>query len=289
MGGYYSCMNDLTALGRSILNSTLLSPFNTRKWLRPVSHVSSPYFSMGSPWEIMRQRVPVSSTPETTRNRIVDVYTKQGGGAEYTSLLGVLPDYDMGVSILTAGPVSGKTFLAIRQVFYDVWLPAAEQAARDQALANFAGTYTLGAADDGGNSDGSPSTASLEIKLLPDEAAICMTALVGDGIDIMQLLRENTHQLDGFEGEMRVWFYPVGLVEGDGGEGTKIAFRGVAGLEGRLPTEDCGSWAEGDRIRWGNYPTDVLIFTLGADGKAKSVELPAMGKPLLRAKSESEQ
>ncbi|KAH6623462.1 beta-lactamase/transpeptidase-like protein [Chaetomium tenue] len=281
MGGYYSCLNDLTSLGRSILNSTLLSPITTRKWLRPVSHTSTPSFSMGSPWEIMRPRVAVSSAPATTRNRHVDVYSKQGGGAEYTSLLGIVPDYDMGISILTGGPQSGASFVAIRQLFIDIWLPAMEQAARDQAMANLVGNYTLAAGD--GDDAGPPTTASMEIKILNDEPAICMTALVGDGVDIMELLKANTGSLAGLEGEMRVWFYPMGLVEGDGGEGTKIAFRGVAGLEGILPIEDCGSWAEGDRIRWGNYPTDVLIFTLGADGKAKSVELPAMGKPLLRA------
>jgi hypothetical protein len=277
MGGYYSCLNDLTAIGRSILNSTLLPEFTTRRWLRPGSHSSSPYFSMGHPWEIMRQRVPISLSPETTRNRVVDLYTKQGGGAEYTSILGVIPDYDMGLSILTAGPASGKTFVAIRQLFMDIWLPAAEQAAREQALASLVGNYTLGDA-------ATPSTfSSAEIVLLPDEPAIAVRSLVSNGTDVMVLLRERTSQLDGIEGEFRMWFYPVGLVS-ESEDGTKrMAFRGVAGLEGRLPIEDCGSWAEGDRIRFGNYPADLLIFEFGADGKAKAVEIPVLGSTLVRS------
>ncbi|KAK3290788.1 beta-lactamase/transpeptidase-like protein [Chaetomium fimeti] len=277
MGGYYSSLTELTAIGRSILNSTLIPEFTTRRWLRPVTHASTPYFSMGSPWEIMRQRVPVSTTPETTRNRIADVYTKQGGGGEYTSLLGMSPDHEIGISICTAGLVTSPSFLAIRQLFMDIWLPAAEQAARDQALANLVGTYTLGDPED-------PSTFSTaEIALLPDEPAIALMSLVSNGTDVMALLRENTHQLDGFEGDMRMWYYPVGLESGEG-DSKKMAFRGVAGLEGKLPIEDCGSWAEGDRIRFGNYPTDMLIFELGKDGKAKGFEIPALGHTLLRNK-----
>ena len=106
-----------------------------------------------------------------------------------------------------------------------------------------------------------------------------------------------------------MWLYPVGLVEdrvggggeakgkgkgkgsgGGGGGGAdtqRIAFRGVAGLVGREVSPEradaCASWAEGDRIRWGNYPTDMFIFEIGADGKAVTVEAPAFGLTLKRA------
>jgi hypothetical protein len=104
-----------------------------------------------------------------------------------------------------------------------------------------------------------------------------------------------------------MWLYPMGLVSeggaaaegkgkgkgsggggGDGAAGTqRIAFRGVTGLVGREVSKErgdaCASWAEGDRIRWGNYPTDKFIFEVGADGKAISVEAPGLYLTLKRA------
>jgi hypothetical protein len=101
-----------------------------------------------------------------------------------------------------------------------------------------------------------------------------------------------------------MWLYPMGLVSeggaaeakgkgkgkgsgGGGGGNQRIAFRGVTGLVGREVSKErgdaCASWAEGDRIRWGNYPTDMFIFEVGADGKAISVEAPGFDLTLKRA------
>jgi len=74
MGGYFSSPADLTALGVSILNSTLMPQATTRKWLKPLTHTSSLLTSIGRPWEIARQHTPISFTSKTTR--IVDIFTK---------------------------------------------------------------------------------------------------------------------------------------------------------------------------------------------------------------------
>ncbi|KAK4233038.1 beta-lactamase/transpeptidase-like protein [Achaetomium macrosporum] len=277
MGGYYSSLNDLTTIGRSILNSTILSPLDTRQWLKPITHTSSLSFSMGSPWEIIRASVPVrtdaESASKTTSN--VDFYTKQGGGDTYTSLLGLSPDHDVGVSILTAGPVSGATMIAIRELFVDIWLPAAEQAARDQAVINLVGNYTLGSEDD------TATFSVAEVSIDPDEPAVFVSKLISNGTDVMALLRANTKSIVG-DGEMRMWLYPMGLVSKSSGCKTRTAFRGVVGLAGKPAVDGCGSWAEGDRLRWGNYPADLVIFETGADGKAKGLEVPILGATLKR-------
>ncbi|GAB1314475.1 hypothetical protein MFIFM68171_04685 [Madurella fahalii] len=281
--GYYSSLADLTTLGRSILNSTLLPPLTTRKWLKPITHTSSLRFSIGSPWEILRESVPAAVSPKTETTRIVDVYTKQGGGDTYTSLLGISPDHDMGISILTSGPSSLGTFLAVRQLFMDIWLPAAEQAARDQAVANFAGNYTLALPDGSGSK---VVNSSAEVSVHPDEPALHLARLVSNGTDVMEFVRANTVQLpDGEEGPVRMWLYPMGLVAGSGG-GSRIAFRGVVGLEGKSAAENCASWAEGDRLRWGNYPADLLVFETGPDGRAKALEVPVLGTTLQRVEQQ---
>jgi len=277
MGGYYSSLTDLTTIGRSILNSTLLSHLDTRRWLRPISHTSSLSFSMGAPWEIIRASIPVTTAKQTETTRNVDSYTKQGGGDTYTSLLGLSPDHDMGISILTAGPVSGATMIAIRELFVNVWLPAAEQAARDQAVNNYVGKYSLGSEDD------QKSYSVAEVSIDPDEPAVYLSKLVSNGTDVMALLRANTQSIVG-DGEMRVWLYPMGLVSKSGRCGqTRTAFRGVIGLAGKKAVDGCASWAEGDRLRWGNYPADLVVFEAGADGRAKGLELPIIGATLQRA------
>lgn len=280
--GYYSTLTDLTTLGRSILDSTLLPPLITRKWLKPITHTSSLRFSLGSPWEILRESVPVSLSSQTNTTRIVDFYTKQGGGDGYTSLLGLSPDHDMGISILTAGPSSSVTFLAIRQLFVDVWLPAAEQAARDEAMAKFVGNYTLGPTSGVANNDTDSSSSFVEVSLHPAEPAILMSKLLSNGTDVMELLRQNSKQLiGGGEGSARMWLYPMGLITGSSAR-SRVAFRGVLGLAGKSAAENCASWAEGDRLRWGNYPSDLLIFEDGPDGRAQAVEVPVLGMTLRR-------
>ncbi|KAK4154675.1 beta-lactamase/transpeptidase-like protein [Chaetomidium leptoderma] len=273
--GYYSTLTDLTTLGRSILNSTLLPALTTHKWLKPITHTSSLRFSLGSPWEILRESVPVTTTQTQTTEtrRVVDFYTKQGGGGDsYTSLLGLSPDHDLGISILTAGKGSETTMLALRQLFVDVWLAAAEQAGRDQAGVNFAGNYTLG--------DGDNNSSLVVLSLQPDEPALMLSAMVSNGTDVLELLRGTTG-LGGEPGEARLWFYPMGLVAG-GDCRKRIAFRAAAGLAGRSADENCASWATGDRLRWGNYPADELVFETGPDGKARAVEVPVLGATLKR-------
>lgn len=292
MGGYFSTLADLTTLGRSILSSTILPPRTTRQWLKPLTHTSGLTFSLGSPWEILREAVPVvpdshlvdkrTDDKPAEKTRIVDIFTKQGGGGPYTSIVAISPDHEIGLSLITAGTVTIDTFIALRQLFVDVWVPAAEQAARDQADAGFVGVYELEAAGDGEGEN------RAEIALLENEPAICLTELVSNGTDMLEVIRANSGQLShGVAGETRLWLYPMGLVSEAAGGGKRIAFRGVAGLVGReIPYEGkadgCASWAEGDRIRWGNYPSDMLIFDVGADGRATAFEIPALGKTLRR-------
>lgn len=68
----YSSLRDMTTAGRSMLASTLLTPAETRRWLKPRSHTSTLTESVGLPWEI--ERGPVSPN----NSRIVDAYTKGG-------------------------------------------------------------------------------------------------------------------------------------------------------------------------------------------------------------------
>jgi len=270
-GGYSSSAADLSTLGRSILRSTLLPRLVTRRWLSPIIHSGSLVFSMGRPWEILRYQVPATLTSNVTRN--TDVYTKQGGGGSYTTLIALSPDHDIGVSILTSGDDTQRDFNAIRKAFLDVWVGAAEEAAREQAVDMFAGSY-------GGN--GAGDNSSMVVGVVDGEPALFISKLVSNGTDFLDFLAKTSYGGlgGGKKGTVGLWLYPMGLV--DERETRRVAFRGWPGVLGERPAMDCGSWAESDRLRWGNYPGDLYIFAVEGGKKARAVENPGMGRTFRR-------
>ncbi|KAK0612115.1 beta-lactamase/transpeptidase-like protein [Immersiella caudata] len=263
--GYYLSASDLTTLGTSILSSTLLSPVLTRKWLKPLTHTSSLLTSLGRPWEIIRSRVPVSSGAKTTR--IIDVYTKQGGGATYTSLIALSPAHNLGITILTAGLPGGSDFATIKALALDTFIAAAEQAARDAAGSAYGGNYTLSA------------TSAAELGLLPDEPGLFLKTLTSNGTDVLAMAK----QLGGFQGsgKLGAWFYPMGLV-GRAFSGNEVPFRGTFGLVGAPAGEDCASWASVDRWRYGGYPADLAVFGVSGQGSVSSVQFPFLNERIYR-------
>jgi CubicO group peptidase (beta-lactamase class C family) len=134
-GGMFSSTNDLTTIGRSILSSTLIKPAITRRWMKPRGFVSNHFTAVGAPWEIVR----LQTSPN---NRIVDFYTKSGDLPGYSSQFVLIPDYNCGFSILSAGanPTTNNVLLA--DLIADTLLPSIETVAREEADLLYAGTYT---------------------------------------------------------------------------------------------------------------------------------------------------
>ncbi|BCS23010.1 serine hydrolase domain-containing protein [Aspergillus puulaauensis] len=136
-GGIFSTLNDLAKFGTGILNSTLLSPTETRRWIKPVSHTSSLHISIGAPWEIYRYEHPETGL-------VTDIYTKLGDSGSYGGLTAILPDFDAGFSVITASSEatrSDNTLFLIQQIV-DAILPALTKQAGAELERKYAGTYT---------------------------------------------------------------------------------------------------------------------------------------------------
>lgn len=266
--GYYSSASDISAIGQSILASTLIPEVTTRKWLKPLTHTSSLYSSIGRPWEILRRHIPVNRAGNSKTTRVVDIYTKKGGGGPYVTLLALSPAHDLGISIMTAGPNAAAAFRIIKKASLDIWPTAGEQAARDAAGAAYTGTYSI-----------SGSNSSVEIILDPDEPGLYINRLVSNGTDIWALLK-NILQ-DTRPEPFRGWLYPMGLA-GRAFSGTTAAFRAAHGFLGTPAGDDCASWAEGDRLRYGRYPGDLAIFELGRGGRVTNVQFPMLNERAFR-------
>ncbi len=264
--GYYLSASDLTTVGSSILSSTLLPAKLTRKWLKPLTHTSSLVMSIGRPWEIIRARVPVN-VGGSKNTRVVDVYTKQGGGGgSYTSLLALSPAHNIGITILTSSgaPAGGEDFATIKRLVLDTWLAAAEQAARDEAARAYGGRYVLG------------PNSTVEIGLHPDEPGLFVRKFTSEGTDMLELFgRLGGHGSD--SQKLAAWLYPMGL-SGRAFSGTEVAFRATFGVLGVPAAEDCVSWAEADRLRYGGYPSDLALFGVGGRWDVSSVRFPLVNE-----------
>jgi hypothetical protein len=64
--------------------------------------------------------VPVNSI--TNASRIVDTYTKSGDVGLYSSLFALVPDYNIGISVLTAGDNPNRQVPPVRGPLIDIFV-----------------------------------------------------------------------------------------------------------------------------------------------------------------------
>ena len=243
--GVYSTVNDLAKFGLSILNSTLLCPEETRKWLKPITHTGSLDLSVGRPWEILRITQPVSG-------RINDLYTKDGDSQASAALLILSPDHDAGFSILVGG--GSETAYAntvIADTITSIVLHALESQAMIEATNKFAGRYTA------------------ESPTLNSSIVLAVDPLHGSGLHVTSWISNSTDMFSYWADEAgdEMTLFPTGL-QSDG----QIAFRGTWGDS--MFTSDVGPftyqattkavWAEIGSFIYAGESLDLFIFDLDA-------------------------
>lgn len=202
--------------------------------------------SVGAPWEIFRL-----SGLSTSSWHTVDAYTKAGGIGSYTAQYGILPDSDVGYSILAAHPDGdgSNAGLLEQTILLPVLTKAVYGIARNQALANFGGRYT---------SPATKSSLTLDVDAGP---GLVITEFIYNGTNIISVLAA----LGLAGGPPRV--YPSNLEDKSK---NRVAFRLVP-----QPTAGaCYSWSSVDSLRYGLQPLDELVFELGLDRKAIGVSDP---------------
>lgn len=259
----YSSVSDLSRLGRAIFRHTLLPPAQTRRWLKPTALTADIHEGVSSPWGI--RRIPLSDG-----SRVVDAYSKAGSINVYMSLLVLLPDYDVGISVLLAGGWPGNANWDIADAIGATLLPALEDAAREEANAAYAGTYAA-ASDSNLNS-------SLVLTTDPTRPGLGVEQWVSNGTDMIPVAVRYTLNYNVTAPAIRL--YPTGL-ESNASEtdGTrKVAFKAVVenlDLEdhsGDMFSTNCGTWVSQTTAVYADMPLDQFVFTVDKDGKAVSVE-----------------
>lgn len=206
-GGFYSSLNALTKVGRSILNSTFLTPAMTRKCMKPATFTSNANYSVGTPWEIIR----------APGDRNSHLYTKSGGMGLYSAEFVLMPDYDVGFNVLAAGPASGTYINRLSDLISEIFYPALEAAAKAEADCTYAGTFR------------DPSGLNSSITVITDSRpGLGLQQWIFNGTDITsafasQLLPFLPSPPKGAKIVARL--YPTGLQTAKDGQLTRTAFR----------------------------------------------------------------
>lgn len=257
--GGFSTTNDLAAIGRSILNSTLMQQATTRRWFTTTSFVDTIEQAVGRGWEIFRVRANGHS---------VDLFTKSGNWGVYNSVLVLLPAYNFGFSILSASNTTRAAVVdALTNNIVNTLLPALDTIAQQQAGANFAGRFT--SPDKETNSSITVTTDGF--------LGLRVTEYIVSGVDLLG----SVFALFGSDVEFRLM--PNQLYDGR----TRVGFSAVYQPPSEIPPEDefywpCQSWLDIDDYTYANVPLGLMAFDVDATGKATSVRLVALRQTLQR-------
>ncbi|KAF4629589.1 hypothetical protein G7Y89_g8558 [Cudoniella acicularis] len=293
-GGVYSSTGDLGTIGRSILNSTLPSGAQTRRWMKPVAHTASLTTSIGAPWEIQRTKLDDSG-------RIVDLYTKDGKLGSYGSYMILIPDYNVGFTILVAGASSDADVLA--GFVTDAFLPALEAAAKTQADSLYSAVYQIPVNKTvGANSSNTmlkisthDSIPGLVLKMWSSSGTFVPslfplletlgTGDVNDSIQTLENMQAGQAQID--INSVSITLFPTGLKSSTPDGGEVISFRGVFGINSTTvdtsPFADPdAAWEIADQFIYGNSGLDEFFITLDKNGEVVSIENALLQQKLVK-------
>ncbi|KAF2688546.1 beta-lactamase/transpeptidase-like protein [Lentithecium fluviatile CBS 122367] len=132
-GGIFSSSSDLSKFLRYVL--THYNGITTSaNWILPASPGRGVRSYYGMPWEIFHtDRVLLNS------QRAVRFVTKGGGLPGYSSIIIILPEYDLGITILVGGPPA--LFERLQEIVTTELVRAAEQLAILQLQQRYLGTF----------------------------------------------------------------------------------------------------------------------------------------------------
>lgn len=211
---------------------------------------------------------------QTTDNRLIEIYTKSGDVGAYHSNIALVPDYDIAIAVITAGPETDieLSYRLLSQLLSRL-LPALEQAGKDEAAARgLTGTFT------------DPTTNSTVTLSTDDGPGLAVTGWTVRGRDVGALYAGLVASAGAV---VRPRLYPTNLREEAAGNGTtaRWAWRavfdvgsaeGVAAFDAEFVWlgQRCMTWAAMDRFAYGFRGIDDFVFTLGpaANGNGFAVQ-----------------
>ena len=164
-GGIYSSSKDLSKYLRYILTrfNGLTHALN---WFNPASPSRGLNSFYGTPWEMYQTDRVLQDSRRTVR-----FITKGGGLPGYTSIIILIPDYDLGITILVAG---NSELLRKLQNIVTEFIRSAEQLAIQQLRDRYAGTYVS-----------SDSSLNSTVTLVANHSGLVVTEFISNSSNIL--------------------------------------------------------------------------------------------------------
>ena len=216
--------------------------------------------SVGAPWEILR----------APSSRVGYMYTKNGEIPHYTAQVALMPDFDVGFSVLAASTITAnsvKNVEILSDMIAQIFVSALEAAAKEEAHKNYAGTYTSKALN---------GSLTIATDNLP---GLHITSFELNGTDIFPLAASLALEPGASNGPERVALrlYPIGLKSTRDGETTRTGWRLVTqilpeALDPGAFSTNCAEWINVDGTVYGIIGFDEFLFNLGDDGEATSIQ-----------------
>lgn len=258
----------MTAVARAILNNDIISPAQTRRWMKSTSRTSSSTYSVGNAWEIHTF---------LQDSRVVDLYTKSGDLGGYSAMMAFLPDHNVGFTVLAAGKGTTAAVAAISDIISTNIVPALEQAAKDQATVRFSGTYSAPKA----NSSITVSTDS--------GPGLKINKWISDSVNMFEPLMKFTRAKSPDDIDVRL--YPTGLTYGSQ-QSFRATIQSVSALSAAAAglgpfTKSCSTWGTVNGRAYGNIGVDEFVFDVGCGGKPTSLTPRVLKTKLVKEKESS--
>ncbi|KAI1426659.1 beta-lactamase/transpeptidase-like protein [Xylaria sp. FL1777] len=264
-GNIYTSVGDLSEIGRAILSYQLLDPAITRRWLKPFSFSTDPHASVGAPWGA--RRINVAGQPY----RWITAFNKAGRIGDYSSVLAIIPDYDIGISVLLAGELPANANFNLLDIIGEVLIPAVEEAARAEAGATFSGHYTF--------ANVTQLNSSMTIQT-DDQPGLNVVQWISNGTDfaLISTVLQNGY----FPVKPRIRLYPTGLEGQNPNGGKRVVFKAVfedadaPSKAAAMFSTDCATWINVASVIYGSAAMDELIFDMDSKGKVTSITSPSL-------------
>lgn len=280
-GGLYSSTNDMSQFIRSILTYKLLPQTAVNTWLKPLSTTPQLNTMVGMPWEIYRSAALTPDHPHT-----IDLYSKRGSALGYEAYMGIIDQYGLGFTILTAGGFS-EAATNIADALLTTLLPGIEEATRSEAK-SYVGKFTTGKGDN-----------SIVKTTMDNGPGLILANLTSNGSDIVEaiqvLWKAQPVPLGGLSKTLRL--YPAGVSRSvnvtkfiKGREKTKtqieeewrLQYDIVTGNQapGKLPSAyvvagACGTFQTPGMLVYGGEALDRFVF-VKEGSKVVGVKVPSL-------------